>query len=63
MEQKVALAILLIVSIALGLIGGVTSSFLSAKPGPQGEQGPPGKDGVAGPPSRTELRLTFQQQP
>ena len=48
MEQKVALAILLIVSIILGLIGGVTSSFLAAKPGPQGEQGPPGKDGVDG---------------
>lgn len=48
MEQKVALAILLIVSIMLGLIGGVTSSFLAAKPGPQGEQGPPGKDGVDG---------------
>jgi len=48
MEQKVALAILLMVSIILGLIGGVTSSFLAAKPGPQGEQGPPGKDGVDG---------------
>jgi len=48
MEQKVALAILLIVSIILGLIGGVTSSFLAAKPGPQGEQGAPGKDGVDG---------------
>jgi len=48
MEQKVALAILLMVSIILGLIGGVTSSFLAAKPGPQGEQGAPGKDGVDG---------------
>jgi hypothetical protein len=48
MEQKVALAILLIVSIVLGLIGGVTSSFLAAKSGPQGEQGPPGQDGVDG---------------
>ena len=48
MEQKVALAILLIVSIALGLVGGVTSSFLAARPGPQGEQGPPGVDGVDG---------------
>ena len=48
MEQKVALSILLIVSIALGSVGGVTSSFLAARPGPQGEQGPPGKDGVDG---------------
>ena len=48
MEQKAALAILLVVSIALGLIGGVTSSFLSAKPGPQGEQGPPGPQGEQG---------------
>jgi hypothetical protein len=45
MEQKVALAILLIVSVALGLIGGATSSFLVAEPGPQGETGPPGTDG------------------
>ena len=49
MEQKVALAILLIVSIALGLIGGVTSSFLAAKTGPQGEQGPQGPAGATGP--------------
>jgi hypothetical protein len=49
MEQKVALAILLVVSIALGLIGGVTSSFLAAKPGPQGEQGPQGETGQQGP--------------
>jgi len=48
MEQKVALAILLIVSIILGLIGGVTSSFLAAKQGPQGEQGPPGPQGEQG---------------
>ena len=40
MEQKVALAILLIVSIALGLVGGVISSFLAARPGPQGEKDP-----------------------
>jgi hypothetical protein len=48
MEQKVALAILLITSIILGLTGGLTSSFLAAKPGPQGEQGPPGQDGLDG---------------
>jgi hypothetical protein len=48
MEQKAALAILLVVSIVLGLIGGVTSSFLAAKTGPQGEQGPPGQDGADG---------------
>jgi len=48
MEQKVALAILLITSIILGLIGGATTSILYAKPGPQGEQGPPGKDGLNG---------------
>jgi hypothetical protein len=54
MEQKVALAILLIVSVALGLIGGATSSFLVAEPGPQGEtgatgpQGPPGPTGATG---------------
>jgi hypothetical protein len=49
MEQKVALAILLIVSIILGLAGGLTSSFLAAKPGPQGEQGIPGETGSEGP--------------
>jgi hypothetical protein len=52
MEQKVALAILLITSIILGLVGGVTSSFLAVKPGPQGEQGEPGlpgQDGSEGP--------------
>ncbi len=48
MEQKVALAILLITSIVLGFIGGATGSFLFAEPGPQGEQGPPGKDGQNG---------------
>ena len=48
MEQKVALAILLIASITLGLIGGATTSFLYAKPGPQGEQGPSGNDGEDG---------------
>jgi hypothetical protein len=48
MEQKTALAILLITSIILGLIGGVTSSFLSVKQGPQGVQGPPGQDGTDG---------------
>lgn len=54
MEQKVALAILLIVSIALGLIGGATTSFLFAKPGPQGEQGPQGETGATGPAGATE---------
>jgi hypothetical protein len=49
MEQKVALAILLIVSIILGLAGGLTSSFLAAKPGPQGEQGILGETGPEGP--------------
>ena len=49
MEQKVALAILLIVSIILGLAGGLTSSFLAAKSGPQGEQGIPGETGPEGP--------------
>ena len=44
MEQKIALAILLITSIVLGFIGGAAGSFLFAKPGPQGEQGPPGND-------------------
>jgi hypothetical protein len=56
MEQKVALAILLIVSVALGLIGGATSSFLVAEPGPQGEvgaTGPPGATGPAGPTGAT----------
>jgi hypothetical protein len=48
MEQKAALAILLVTSIILGSIGGVTSSFLAAKPGPQGEQGPAGTDGLNG---------------
>lgn len=48
MEQRMALAILLITSIMIGLIGGVTGSFLVAKPGPQGEQGPPGDDGQNG---------------
>jgi len=48
MEQKLALAILLIVSIILGFIGGATGSFLFAKPGPQGEEGQPGKDGQNG---------------
>jgi hypothetical protein len=49
MEQKIALAILLIVSIALGLMGGLTSSFLAAKPGPQGETGATGPAGATGP--------------
>ena len=49
MEQKVALAILLVVSVALGLIGGATSSFLVAEPGPQGETGATGPTGAKGP--------------
>jgi hypothetical protein len=49
MEQKTALAILLITSIVLGLVGGLTSSFLAMKPGPQGEQGPQGPQGDQGP--------------
>jgi hypothetical protein len=48
MEQKVALATLLITSIILGFIGGATGSFLFAESGPQGEQGQPGKDGQNG---------------
>ena len=48
LEQKVALAILLITSIVLGFIGGATGSFLFAKPGPPGERGPPGNDGENG---------------
>jgi hypothetical protein len=53
MEQKVALAILLIVSVALGLIGGATSSFLVAESGPQGETGATGPAGATGPPGLT----------
>ena len=48
MEQRVALAILLITSIMLGIVGGLTSSFLVVEPGPEGEQGPPGQDGLDG---------------
>ena len=53
MEQKVALAILLVVSVALGLIGGATSSFLVAEQGPQGEPGATGSAGATGPPGPT----------
>ena len=53
MEQKVALAILLVVSVALGLIGGATSSFLVAESGPQGETGATGPAGATGPPGPT----------
>ena len=53
MEQKVALAILLVVSVALGLIGGATSSFLVAEQGPQGETGATGPAGATGPPGPT----------
>jgi hypothetical protein len=49
MEQKTALAILLITSIVLGLVGGLSSSFLAMKPGPQGDQGPQGPQGDQGP--------------
>jgi hypothetical protein len=53
MEQKVALAILLVVSVTLGLIGGATSSFLVAESGPQGETGATGPAGATGPPGLT----------
>jgi hypothetical protein len=48
LDEKVALALLLIASIVLGLIGGITSAFLLAKPGTTGAQGPPGEDGADG---------------
>jgi hypothetical protein len=48
MDEKVTLALLLIASIVLGLIGGITSAFLIAKPGATGAQGPPGQDGADG---------------
>jgi hypothetical protein len=48
MDEKVTLALLLIASIVLGLIGGITSAFLLAKPGTTGVQGPPGEDGADG---------------
>ena len=48
MDEKVALALLLIASIVLGLIGGITSAFLIAKPGATGAQGLPGQDGADG---------------
>jgi len=53
MEQKVALTILLIGSIALGLIGGVTGSFLATKTSPQVVQGPQGEIGPQGPAGAT----------
>jgi hypothetical protein len=49
MEQKTALAILLVTSLILGSIGGVTSSFLASKTGSQGIQGPQGPQGDQGP--------------
>ena len=49
MEQKVALAILLITSIILGSIGGVASSYLGTKTGPQGPKGDTGPAGLQGP--------------
>jgi hypothetical protein len=48
LDEKVTLALLLIASIVLGLIGGIAGSFLFAKPGPQGTQGLPGQDGTDG---------------
>jgi hypothetical protein len=48
MDEKVTLALLLIASLILGLIGGIAGAFLLAQPGPQGEQGPPGQDGADG---------------
>jgi hypothetical protein len=48
LEQKTALAILLITSILLGFIGGTTGSFIFSKPGPTGEQGSTGQDGLDG---------------
>jgi hypothetical protein len=49
MEQRSALAILLITSILLGLAGGLTAAFIAARPGPQGEQGATGQGGLQGP--------------
>lgn len=48
MDERVTLALLLIASLVLGLIGGIAGAFLFAQPGPQGEQGPPGQDGSDG---------------
>jgi hypothetical protein len=48
LDERVTLALLLIASIVLGLIGGIAGSFLFAIPGPQGPQGPAGEDGVDG---------------
>jgi hypothetical protein len=48
LDEKVTLALLLIASIVLGLIGGIAGAFLFAKPGPAGEQGLPGQDGADG---------------
>jgi hypothetical protein len=48
LDEKVTLALLLIASIVLGLIGGITSAFLLSKPGATGVQGPPGQDGADG---------------
>jgi hypothetical protein len=48
LDEKVTLALLLIASIVLGLIGGITSAFLLVKPGTTGAQGPPGEDGADG---------------
>ena len=48
MDERVTLALLLITSIVLGLIGGIAGSFLFAIPGPQGPQGQAGEDGLDG---------------
>ena len=53
MEQKVALAILLVTSIILGSIGGVASSLLTIKTGPQGPIGATGPAGPQGPAGAT----------
>ena len=42
------LALLLIASLVLGLVGGVLGSLLFATPGPPGVQGSPGQDGLDG---------------
>jgi hypothetical protein len=49
LDEKVTLALLLIASLVLGLVGGAIASLLFATPGPPGEQGPAGQDGLDGP--------------
>jgi len=51
-EGWTAIAILVIIGLIFGLVGGAASAFLFAQPGPQGatgEQGPPGIQGEQGP--------------